>query len=319
MHASFVAGLSAQPTWQELLGAIAVDWEEAVDLSVYSGGLRMLGCPKALTCTSRCKGKKGMMLCMCNGTGHVYDRRVYEIHLAMVGDAPDRAYWSYLMDPEKPIRKMDDTTVRVFKDSETTETPGYKVYTGCPPSSTTGKKRKGSAVGDRKHLPSKMRQQAEIHSPRVHAAVRKLLTKHHPLYANSTYQIRRWKKTMSVLLRGEGARYCKNKGGEHKSQNVYMEISNSGLTHASYQSQMKCWCRCPTTDRVTKGTCAKYESQPVSVEMEDVSVLFPDTEASTSRTVPAKTFDVTSQSQWESMLDMDLERINNAAGTGSMA
>ena len=123
MHASFVAGLSAQPTWQELLGAIAVDWEEAVDLSVYSGGLRMLGCPKALTCTSRCKGKKGMMLCMCNGTGHVYDRRVYEIHLAMVGDAPDPAYWSYLMDPEKPIRKMDDTTVRVFKDSETTETP----------------------------------------------------------------------------------------------------------------------------------------------------------------------------------------------------
>lgn len=321
MQASFVAGLSAVDSWEDLLGTVRVDWPDAIDASAYNTGLRMAGCPKGMVCP-QCRGRGKTSCDKCRNTRSVVDPRVYQACMVLQGGEEDAAACAAMA--RYAFKLLSATTVRVDERKVRTETPGYRVYAGCPAViAPGGKKRKGKSDAEGTRLSAQVRRQEEITDPTVLRIVRQLLTRHDPVYQNAVIKVRRWKQSLTVTLSGDGARFCKNKGSEHNSQNVYMVVRNSGLTHSGYQSVMKCWCRCPTKERVFHRTCEDYYSpEPVSVEDADVRHLFPPAEEVAPHVPPQpvrEDFDPTSVEAWNGHLALLLEKINRGAGAGRAA
>ena len=267
---SMIAGL-ARGEWQASLGTSDVPWEEAVDAQVYSGGLRMVGAPKATKCPE-CKGARGNPCAICGSEGHIYDKAGYALRMVLRGADVDEERKRFI--DANPARLLMATTVRC--DEGKAETEGYRRYTGCPvvPKGTGSRKRAASSSDlSLRSVEPRFRRQPEVTDPVVVRVVRRHLERHSPHYANSRISIRFDGTAYRVLLTGEGANWCGNKNADHERQHVYMEIvKGKSNTHIS---RMRCWCKCPTTERrVTGMPCKEYRSPHVTLTGEENGQLF---------------------------------------------
>ena len=281
---SMTGGLDRE-TWTDALGVARVDWEEALDRSVYNTGLRVLHCPKARKCAA-CNGRADAPCSACGelNNRHEIDPRVYGFCMALEGGARSEAYARELHAPL--TRLVRATSVRVDARAVHEVTPGYRVYDGCPPlrvGTAAGKRKRPGAPSassaDERRLPRAYREREEVTDPARLAIMRRLVAQHHPEYAQSTLRVRLAESKgvgrYSVLLSGDGARYCTNKRDYHRSNNVHMEVwRDRNHLHGGVRSVMRCWCRCPAV-RAGGGPCGTYASPVVAVATADAEVLFP--------------------------------------------
>lgn len=258
LRASMVAGLERED-WSVDLCTSEVAWDEVVDEGVYSGGLRMVGAPKARKCP-KCKAVRNTPCDVCcgNNNGHVIDAQSkYGLRMVLLGgvvDADARASLAANL-----VRLVKATSVRAPKTAE--ETPGYQRYVGAP---VVSRKRKAAAVE------AKYRRRPEVTDPAVMRILQKQVARHSPLYANARLRVFTDGVTYKVSLSGEGGTYCLNKEGDHTSQNVWMEVCKHRGEHAS---RMRCYCRCPV-QRVSGLACKDFASRPKLLDLNDAARLF---------------------------------------------
>ena len=248
LRMSMIVGLDRRIDWTSLVGIKRPQWSSIVDEGVYrrdssmsarSGGLRMIGAPKA----KKCKACKSDMCLECgfHNNRHVIDTNVYTLYGVMCAS-------SFIDDSElrhDTHALVMATTVR--RHSSVELTLGYTPYVGCPlapsalalASSSSSRKRKPANDDDTKRLGARFLVNSEIDNPHVVQVVRSLLVRHSSHYDRSRPSIRFDGQSYRVTLSGDGATYCLNKQAPHNSMRVYMEIVRSG---ASCISRMRCWC-----------------------------------------------------------------------------
>lgn len=273
IRASMIAGLD-RFDWTHELGAPQQNWEGILDHSVYKGGLRMVGAPKAVKC-SNCKARTSSSCHVCgnrNG-GYIINPSTYAFHLAVRGENVDEALTANI---RPNMRKwIDYTTVRAKMG--TPLTPGYARYTGCPLpninfASGSSSKRKVPAPDSK--LEKRFKKNPEITDPQVCKVMRELLLEHSEFYRHSRMSIRFDGKMYKISLTGDGGHYCLNKGGDHNGQHVFMEITQT--KSKQYESRMGCYCDKPTVaGRLYCRPCKDYRSRAVPMETEQVDCLFP--------------------------------------------
>ena len=137
LRLSIIAGLDRHTDWTELMGCRRPEWSAIVDEGVYrrsstssvrSGGLRMIGAPKA----KKCKACHKDHLCTeCGGHNnrHIIDMNVYVPYGVLVG--PRFVDDAALRDDVHAL--VMATTVR--RDMSVQLTAGFTPYVGCPSTS----------------------------------------------------------------------------------------------------------------------------------------------------------------------------------------
>ncbi|NDC43141.1 MAG: hypothetical protein EBZ77_16600, partial [Chitinophagia bacterium] len=138
LRLSMIVGLDRRTDWTALMGCKRPDWSSIVDEGVYrrsssanarSGGLRMIGAPKARKCKS-CTSDI-CVDCGFHNNRHVVDTNVYELYGVMCGSC-------FVDDSElrRDTRALVmATTVR--RNAGVPLTQGYTPYVGCPLVSST--------------------------------------------------------------------------------------------------------------------------------------------------------------------------------------
>ena len=279
---SMIAGM-CRHSWSESLGVDAPPWDEALDRSVYNTGLRLIFSPKAGVCPG-CNSKAGVQCDVCgaqNGN-RVIDTRVYKLCIALREHARDEAYERDLR--ANAVHLVQATSVHADQ-ARASPTSGYAVYRGCPPVPvvTSSAARKRSVNSDVRRLPKTQRTGEDVTDGAVLAALRRLLVRHSPEYQNASLRVKRseyvmkrnTRYTLTVLLSGDGARYCLNKQDYHRNNNVFMEVScDSAQRRPIVESAMKCWCKCAVA-RSFGMTCDKFRGPGIAVDEDDVAVLCP--------------------------------------------
>ena len=280
-------GLAFVDDWTSELGLATPDWEVAVDENVYRrdnsherhGGLRLVGAPKAKACRCPHRSTGGACdACERKNNNHVLDLNVYVLTHVITGDTPDAAHLAYLK--ANFARVLSHTTVRC--EDNVALTPGFELYEPSlrpPPPRERKRPRAGasssSAVGEGKIDKRKLgRKFEEIHDPAVAQCLRKILVRHSDKYADSRMKIlfdgtHRYK----VLLSGDGAHWCLNKGDFHSGQNVYMDVFKAA-SGFEFRSVMKCWSTKAVVYPRSMCTCADFESKPLPVWADEVRHLF---------------------------------------------
>jgi len=76
-------------------------------------------------------------------------------------------------------------------------------------------------------------------------------------------------KTKTGYIVKTQSRYCLNNGKEHKRQNIYFQILQSGLVQ-------KCLCKCRGVSGQKKMECSKFRSQKFKLSEELFGILFPE-------------------------------------------
>lgn len=275
LRASMIAGLDRFDGWEALLGKERIPWESCIDGSVYSGGLRMVGAPKSVKCSAchgTCSEKKPCGTCGNANNGHIHAPGAYRLCMVVTGREVNAAKKAHI--DANSVRLLKETTVRAKEG--TVVTPGYRVYTGCPhvDAKMNGRKRSAGAANlAEKSVEPRFRRQPDITDPNIHRIAREHLVKHSPNYANARMIIRTDGKIYKVLLTGEGSNWCGNKNADHNRQHVYMEIV--GGKSNGYVSQMRCWCKCPTTEKRVGGRpCKDYVSPKRDLTKDEASHFF---------------------------------------------
>lgn len=279
LRQSMIAALDVVD-WSAYLGDAQVDWEDTFDRSVYRGGLRMIGAPKAKLCPE-CKGKKGVCgTCGNMHNGYLMDDSVYELCLVMTGteESPDvmRSLRANLQ------RLLLKTSVRVSDDVPLTD--GYQRYLGCPrvpsftTSSSSSKKRKLDP--GEKSFNRKYRDSTVVGTIEVHRVMRELLVAFNPLYANSRITVLLLNDSVyCVKLQGDGAHFCPNKKADHNSSTMYMLVQRG--PERLYEAILKCRCAKMTIDdRVGRITCNLFSSRE-KINDKQERILFPDKQEKT--------------------------------------
>lgn len=280
LRLSMIVGLDRRTDWTSLMGTKRPEWSSIVDEGVYrrssnasarSGGLRMVGAPKA----KKCKACTSDMCIDCgfHNNRHVVDTNVYALYGVMCA--------SRLVD-DSELRHdthalVMATTVR--RNVGVDVTPGYTPYVGCPlapsifasssSSSTSSRKRK-AVDDDVKRLGARFVHNPEIDDASVVQVVRSLLLRHSEHYERSRPSIRFDGQAYRVTLSGDGATFCLNKQAPHNSQRVYMEIVRAGACI----SRMRCWCRCPVVRSFGAQPCSKFKSAAIELSHSEMTKLF---------------------------------------------
>ena len=198
--ASIVAGLAIE-NWLDDLGVRSPNWEKVIDRQVYSGGLRMIGAPKAVKCSKGCKRDPAVYCSECSGSGYTYSTSVYALHSVLDGDAVNEADTDNMR--SNTMRVLRATSVRC--DETQHETPGYARYVGCPIPAIGKKTNKRKATeslgrGFRSIPPTE---------PML-IAIRRHLVQHNDMYANTQISDVRFDgKVWKIILDGDGARWCR--------------------------------------------------------------------------------------------------------------
>ena len=245
-------------TWTDALGVARVDWEEALDRSVYNTGLRVLHCPKARSAPRAHQKPTRRARPAASSTTATRSTRASTARANVKALERRARAASSARELHAPLtRLVRATSVRVDARAEHEVTPGYRVYDGCPPL------RVGTAAGKRKRpgAPSASSDRlcgacraptasAGVTDPARLAIMRRLVAQHTPGVRQSTLRVRLAESKgvgrYSVLLSGDGARYCTNKRDYHRSNNVHMEVwRDRNHLHGGVRSVMRCWCRCP--------------------------------------------------------------------------
>ena len=280
-------------SWKDVLGTDpGEEWNNIVDEAVYRTGLRMLGAPKATKCCSGRPLKEGTCgVCRGQNRGYLIDQRVYK--LCMVLDATGERD----LEREEASRKnmlllLSKCTVRSFLGTAVTE--GYAIYPGCPrlsPSqladASTGRKRKlslSSLAGGASKRSSDHGFKDPVTNPRQLETIYKYLVYFYAGYADCRVDANRNGDRIRVRLSGDNAKYCMNKAGFHTSNNVYMDIEQSGLDGKVF---MKCYCPCKVWRTGCHSVCSKMSSNPnaqKTLDRPDVNVLFAMTSTSDDST-----------------------------------
>jgi len=269
-------------SWVDVIGVDPGNsWDDIVDDAVYNTGLRMIGAPKATKCKS-CTLKQDDSCTVCKGQNNRYviDDRVYKLCMVLGADGERDA------DYERSLRNnMCNllTKCSVRAPAGTHPTDGYAIYPGCPQLSSThltaaamGKKRKTSisALNGSAKRPVDRRYTEEITDAKARDIARKYLLTYSDKYASCTFKLFRGGNTIRVKLFGDDAKYCTNKVGYHRSNNVYMDITRKGLDADAY---MKCYCPCKTTEGRSgfHVHCGRmYTRTQKGVDRAEVNVLF---------------------------------------------
>jgi len=100
--------------------------------------------------------------------------------------------------------------------------------------------------------------------------VQSLLARHSTYYERARPSVRFDGTVYRVVLSGDGATFCLNKGTTHNSQRVYMEIVS---VNGAYVSRMRCWCKCVAV-RFGGQPCSKFKSAPIDLSDAERSRLF---------------------------------------------
>ena len=283
-------------SWESILGTNpGKEWDNIVDDAVYrsTGGLRMIGAPKAVKCRAcppRSGNTAGCETCKGRNHCHLIDERVYK--LCMVLDAQGERDPTY----EHTLRRNFCTllwacTVRNPEGNPPTE--GYAVYPGCPrlPSSAAaGRKRKVTlqSVGGASRRTDRRYAQA-MSDPEALRILRTHLVRYHENYARCLMEACRNGNTIRVNLRGDNAKYCLNKVGFHRSNNVYMEVVKFGKSACA---RMKCYCPCKTSEgRNGYGMpCSKFSEETKRyLDKTEIEILFASDRATLEREKHDKT------------------------------
>lgn len=241
--------------WTDALGDASVDWEETVDASVYSGGLRPVGAIKAKKCTT-CRSKADDELCeVCGKLRYVYDRTSYGLRTVLVGGEVDAEATRSLR--ANAVRLVKNTTVRAPEGTALTE--GFRVFVGCP-ALPAAKKRKGQQGGG---LPAGVESRYKKRPPVTDSAIldvmRRQLVKHSPHYEKSRMTVLADNSanptSYRVALTGEGGNFCLNKGGDHSNQHVYMVVERKDN---DFVSRMRCFSRKPVPQPLSRTMCKDF-------------------------------------------------------------
>lgn len=263
-----INGLMAFTGWRSLLGNDPIgDWHDIVDASVYNGGLRMPGAPKATKCKV-CMGTGGCNECYGINRFHVIDTRVYVLRMVLTDGVRDTTHEQHLC--ANTARLLKACTVR--KDG-VTPTPGYAVYAGCP---EVRAKRKQPT--EDKMRTSERRYKVEITDRTRLEVLKRILDGFGAVYANCRItSARRHENRIRAYLAGDNATYCFNKGGHHTSNRVYLELYPE-RTRKHTVAVMKCFCPCVTGARNSGLPCRQFATKPPKTLLkDDADVLFDDT------------------------------------------
>ena len=291
--------------WTDALGVPRPVWDGAIDRSVYgeSMGLRVVGCPKAIKCPT-CHGKMAAnritcQTCMGMNNHHVMDWRGYELAIAFLGNERSESYERELRNLATLVR---ETSIRTDPHLVSAASPGFVVYDGCVsvPSAmglATKKHSRMSISKDEKRLQSCFQKHEEVYDSEIRRVVHNHLVAHSFKYANSVFKVRVKRDSKGnpvmyrILLSGEGARYCLTKGSDHQSNNAYMDIKTSQFRDSRYDSQMFCWCLCPTPRGPLMRPCSDQTGRERRLRLsdEDVETLFPHRRAPPPVVVPVTT------------------------------
>ena len=278
-------------SWEEVLGTNPGEqWNDVVDEAVYRTGLRMLGAPKATKCRSCPPPKDGTCgICKGQNAKYIIDQRVYKLCMVLEHAGERDPVREEAFTKNMPLL-LTKCSVRAPLGTVVTE--GYSIYPGCPRLSSsqladvsTGKKRKlplSSLSGGASKRPSDRRFTEPVENPRAKEIILKYLKHFHEGYSTCLVEAKRNGNKIRVNLRGDQAKYCMNKVGYHKSNNVYMDIERSGL---DAKAIMKCYCPCKTSEgRPGCGReCSTMDKHPLSqksIDRAEVNVLFAMTSAS---------------------------------------
>jgi hypothetical protein len=264
-------------SWEDVLGINPGEaWNTIVDDSVYRGGLRMIGAPKATKCSTCTKGG-ACKDCKGQNRGYVIDQRVYQfcIVLDAAGERNTEREAVLGKGPVGMIDLLHACTLRA--PPKTPLTAGYVIYPGCPRLSvsqlvslSTGRKRKVMLPSSKR--PTERRYRQKITDPKALDIIRKRLHNHHANYDDCLIEALRGGNQILVKLFGDNALYCANKGAFHLRNSVYMIISKNGLFASS---TMRCHCNCKTTRGQYNVFCSDYgPSTNKSFDKRDVEVRF---------------------------------------------
>ena len=242
---------------------VDVDWRAALDLGVYSTGLRMLGCHKGKKCEKRNCPRVVGNPCACRGL------KWY--------DGSPHVYWLWDLLPEgdllyyKPSRSRAIRLCSIRCPQGTRPSglvmppraPAYDEESGVPPQPGGLKRPRGGETTWRPiNLPPQL--QTEL--------LRCVRGFHGPLYRDVTIQTVLAgagdpATIYLVKIGGEGNRYCLNKRGEHCQSTVYFVLTPLGLTQRCYSKK--------TDPRVSGLPCPTYRSEPKPVPAQLLAFLWP--------------------------------------------
>ncbi len=246
-------------------GEDGADWEDVMDASVYKGnGLRMPGSRKMepCGCVDGCLS--------CGGRGRIDVGRVYTPYcvVATGGDhLDDDELQSIRGDAFEMVRK---TAVRTAAG---TLAGDFRIPEWFPEEGFNGKqrqtlKRKVSALraqvadagdGDGKY--------GECRDAELFVAVSNFIQRafpHAPVVTKLSIPSEHSANPDFYLARSS-SRFCQNKGGVHKTSNVYFHINRRGISQ-------KCYCQCD--EKRSGGICRKYRSPVVCLSAQLKKKLF---------------------------------------------
>lgn len=316
-----VRGLDLVDDWTPYFGARSLDWEEIIDKAVYrphhrderSGGLRLVGAPKARKCTdcrfpmakrprkqgasSAITGVEDEVIPFCttceNKNEHyIVDDNVYTLTDVLVDSEVNEELCARING--NLVRLLRLTSVRA--PDVVQETSGYVLYekslvdTTVFHSSTArgggydGKRKVGGSTTAARGVPPTKRAvggyNEVVGNHEVTTIMRDLLVKHSDKYKDSKMRILfDGKHRYKVLLTGDGARYCLNKKDFHSQNHVYMEVFKKGSS-LDFRTHMRCWSSNPTVYSPSGMTCKCFSSQPqLRVYQADAVRLFVDAAA----------------------------------------
>jgi hypothetical protein len=270
---SFVAGLRKNNSELEsLLSTKGIDWNDVVDRSVYTNGLRMMGAPKASSCKECKANDPSCKLCKRMNNRNIVDERYYRLCMVLVDGVSNETVRNVYR--KAPAQLYEEVSVRMNTPSQT-PTSGYKVYDGCPPvPMLSSKKRKINS--DITRLERRFKQGEIVETGRNE--IKAILASHGKVYAESTIdKVVVKEKEMRVTLTGDNSTYCFNKQGYHKSNRVYMVIQKDTKQDA-YYSWMRCFCPCKVKRPGRMMNCSDYKSESFKLTFDQAKVLFPKNE-----------------------------------------
>ena len=266
-----------------------VDWADDVDNAPYvnpSGGLRMLGASKAITCTA-CRDvvaqRKDCLLCFGSGR-EVEEAQRYTLHTVLDGQGEvDEETLGFLR-----LNAAACTRAASVRTSRTTVMPEWECFDGCPNYSELrvranappkpGNKRR--AFAEESRSVSKW-PKVEVVDGEKRRCLQALFRRRFAhvgggVYSNVNVSSVRYSarnNTYYAQFSDEGESYCMNIGGRHKSNRVYGVVDH----HSAY---VRCHCSCATTvGRISGKMCREFRSPPVTLTRQDIGVLFGDVDA----------------------------------------
>lgn len=265
------AGLGLCAKWPALMGT-AVSWEEVLDASVYSTGLRLVGAPKARKCA--CAQADRNFCDICGGVGHVYNTRAYTLRTVVQGDAVDeRALRKYTVNVEKLVFL---TSVRTHISEVT---PGFARYHLCPQPPNEKKRNGAAAHPTDKAVATVKRKTTHAAGAAAAKAARELLEElagfeFKDRYARCILDVRQHENgnEFTVLFNGDGCHFCINQQREHGGNRNYMKIVNNQKSPA--YAFLKCYSCKPSA--VSDISCKDFRSRAVKLSQAQRHALFQD-------------------------------------------